>query len=99
MTDSQYLIGGVICGALTLWLFAGAWSPKLRRGFTWDGTNRRGSAIGLLGWSLLTAAATVVLLASALHYTPITSRRLWILGLGFLLMFVAFIYDHIGKET
>jgi|SRR6476646_8358128 len=99
MTDTQYLIGGVICGAFTLWVFAGVWSPKMRRGFNWDGTNRRSSAIGHLGWSLLTAAVTVVLVASGLHYTPITSRRMWILGLGFLLMFVAFIYDHIDKET
>ena len=99
MTDSQYLIGVVICGALTLWLFAGVWSPKMRRGFTWEGTDRRSSAIGHLGWSLFTAAVTVVLLAGDLHFVPITSRRMWILGLGFLLMFVAFIYDHIGKET
>jgi hypothetical protein len=40
MTDTEYLVGGVIFGALTLWVFAGVWSSKMRRGFTWDGTNR-----------------------------------------------------------
>ncbi len=74
LTDSQCLIGAAICGAITLWLFAGVWFPRLRRGFTWEGTTRQGSAIASLAWSLFTAAFTIVLLASGLHYSPITSR-------------------------
>ena len=99
LTDSQCLIGGAIGGAVTLWLFAGVVFPRLRLGFSWDGTSRQGSAIASLAWSLFAAAFTIVLLASGLHYSPITGRGWWILGLGFLAVAVAFIYDHIGKET
>jgi hypothetical protein len=99
LTDSQCLIGAAICGAVTLWLFAGVWFTRLRLGFAWDGTNRKGSAIASLAWSLFTAAFSIVLLASGIHCSPITSRGPWILGLAFLAVVVAFIYDHIGKET
>jgi hypothetical protein len=99
LTDRQCLIGAMICGAVTLSLFAGVWLPKLRLGFAWEGTNRHGSAIASLGWSLFAAAFTIVLLANGLHYTPITSRGFWIVGLGMLAVAVAFVYDHIGKQT
>jgi hypothetical protein len=99
LTDSQCLVGAAICGAITLWLLAGVWFPRLRLGFAWEGTNRQGSAIASLGWSLFAAAFTIVLLASGLHYRPITSHGLWIVGLGALAVAIAFIYDHVGKQT
>jgi hypothetical protein len=98
LSDNQCLIGAAICGGIALFMLAGVWFPRLRLGFLWEGTNRRCSSAGSLGWSLFFAAFAILLVASGVHYSPISEHAGWIVGFGGLALVLAFIHDHTGNQ-